>query len=80
MTLTVGTNSVTCTGPGPVSVNGLEGQLNCPDPNIFCMVSDPQYCEKGCSGRGTCVNNVCQCPEGWEGADCGTRKYVRFWK
>lgn len=78
LTLTIDGNDVTCTSEGAVSVPGYNGQLNCPDPNQFCTISNPTFCEKGCSGRGTCVDNVCQCPEGWAGADCAERLFVRI--
>jgi len=48
----------------------------CPDPTEYCNRAKPERCVRGCSGRGTCVNNTCQCPEGWGGPDCSFRVYV----
>ncbi len=27
-------------------------------------------CPSQCSGKGTCVNNTCECLDGWSGEDC----------
>ncbi|MCG8332224.1 MAG: calcium-binding EGF-like domain-containing protein [Chitinophagales bacterium] len=36
--------------------------------------SPPDPCEGiVCENGGSCVNGVCDCPEGWEGADCTTK-------
>lgn len=59
-----------------MSVKGLDGQLQCPDPTTFCTRSDPVFCHRGCSGRGTCKNNKCVCPTGWTGNDCAIREHV----
>merc|ERR1712196_616720 len=29
-----------------------------------------------CSGHGSCVNNICLCENGYQGDDCGTRKFL----
>lgn len=68
--LTVGKNIVTCSRAGPIYIDGYNGELDCPSPNDFCVRANPTYCEKGCSGRGSCVNNKCKCPAGWGGVDC----------
>jgi len=78
LTLTINNNNITCTSGGPVSIEGYNGQLDCPDPNEFCARANPSFCEKGCSGRGTCVNNKCECPPGWGGVDCAERLFVRI--
>lgn len=67
---------VVCSEAGSVEVPGYAGRLDCPDPNAYCKTYGQNFCAKGCSGRGTCVNNQCQCPEGWGGDDCGKRVYV----
>ncbi|XP_033103053.1 multiple epidermal growth factor-like domains protein 6 [Anneissia japonica] len=36
---------------------------------IHCMFW-PSCCPYQCSGRGTCVNNTCECLPGWSGEDC----------
>lgn len=59
-----------------MNVTGFEGTLSCPDPQTFCVTSNPVYCEKGCTGKGTCVAGVCHCEDGWEGADCAERTQV----
>lgn len=33
-------------------------------------------CPDGCNGRGTCVNGVCDCDDGWAGASCNQRVTV----
>lgn len=76
--LTVGENIITCEHEGFITIPGLLGHLECPEPQEFCEKADPVYCEKGCSGRGKCVNKQCICPIGWGGADCGLRFYVYF--
>jgi len=59
-----------------MEVAGFEGFIDCPDPVAFCATSNPQYCRAGCSGRGQCIDGICQCPEGWGGPDCALRAYV----
>jgi len=67
----VGTTKVTCTTQGQIVVPGLKGNLNCPDPLTFCSTAGKKYCPRNCMGRGTCVNNLCQCQAGFTGLDCG---------
>jgi len=76
VTVTIGDTVVNCTEEKTVSVSGMTGVLQCPDPDTFCTISNPEYCRVGCSGHGTCVDNICQCPEGWTGPDCSAREYV----
>lgn len=33
------------------------------------------FCRRGCSGRGTCVNQQCVCQDGWDGFDCSHPAY-----
>lgn len=33
---------------------------------------DDSFCYDDCSGHGACVNNVCQCDQGWFGENCAT--------
>jgi len=72
----VGDQTVTCSSAGSQSVLGFIGAITCPDPDDFCAKANPVYCERGCSGRGTCVSGVCQCPTGWGGSDCALRIYA----
>lgn len=76
LTVTVGSQTYPCTSAGPISISGLSGQLNCPDPTEYCEKATPSRCFRGCSGRGTCNTNVCSCPDGWTGIDCGVRTAV----
>lgn len=70
---------MTCTAAGSKTLTGFNGVLECPDPATFCARSNPVYCERGCSGRGTCgADGKCVCPTGWAGADCALRTYVIF--
>jgi hypothetical protein len=66
----LGSTSVTCTQAGQMTVDGYYGSIDCPDPMTFCSTVGVQYCPRNCMGRGTCVNNVCQCNEGYSGTDC----------
>jgi len=54
-----------------MSVDGLFGTVDCPDPLTFCNTVGKQYCPRGCMGRGTCVDNKCVCNPGFKGIDCG---------
>jgi len=66
----VGTTVATCKKEGPISVSGLNGQLNCPDPVAFCTTIGKKVCPRQCMGRGQCVNNQCVCNQGFTGIDC----------
>jgi leishmanolysin len=70
MKLIVGSASVSCTQAGPAIVDGYKGTILCPDPAEFCGKTVAPYCVRGCMGRGTCVDNTCQCNPGWGGLDC----------
>lgn len=77
LTLEVADMSIVCTQRENITIPGDSGYLECPDPNAFCARSNPSYCERSCLGRGICQDGVCRCPEGWGGADCGLRAYVK---
>jgi len=77
LVVTIGNQNISCNSQGPVSVTGFSGQLMCPDPSDYCNRANPARCVRGCSGKGTCVNNECQCTNGWTGVDCSTRAYVK---
>jgi len=68
-----GTTQLTCTQAGPLVVPGYKGQINCPDPIKYCDTTGKQYCPRGCSARGKCVNNKCVCNKGFKGVDCAWR-------
>jgi len=40
------------------------------DLQTFCNQAGKQYCPRNCMGRGSCVNNKCQCSKGYFGVDC----------
>jgi len=69
--LNVGKSTVTCSAEGKKSVSGYSGTIDCPDPLTFCNTVGKKYCPRNCLGKGTCVNNVCQCKSGFKGVDCG---------
>jgi len=73
LTLAVGGKSVVCTKKGTVTVSGYAGVINCPDPLAFCNTVGQKICPRGCMGRGSCVNGVCQCKSGFKGTDCALR-------
>jgi len=58
---------------GIIIPKGYEGNLNCPNPNEFCVTKALQYCPRGCMGRGTCINGRCVCNEGYDGDSCSYR-------
>lgn len=66
----IGSNTHTCTKEGPMTIDGYYGSVNCPDPLTFCSTVGLKYCPLNCGGRGTCVNNKCQCNSGFTGIDC----------
>jgi len=68
-----GSNKAICTQEGDLSVDGYYGSINCPDPLKFCNTVGKKYCPRGCMGRGSCVNNQCQCNSGFTGIDCALR-------
>jgi hypothetical protein len=69
----VGKNTITCTKEGPKTIDGYYGAVDCPDPLAFCNTIGKKYCPLGCSGRGKCVNNKCQCNSGFTGIDCAMK-------
>jgi len=70
LTLDLNGKSVLCTSEGPKSVSGYSGTINCPNPLTFCSTVGQKICPRGCMGRGTCVNGVCSCNNGYTGTDC----------
>jgi len=73
LNIRLGDRNVTCTTSGLINVQGYTGQLMCPDPTDYCNRANPARCVRGCSGLGNCVNGICQCYDGWFGADCATK-------
>jgi len=69
----VGNKKVTCTKEESRSIDGYYGVINCPDPLTFCSTVAKKYCPLNCMGRGTCVDNKCQCNSGYRGIDCALR-------
>jgi len=69
----VGSNKVVCTKEEQKTINGYYGYVDCPDPVTFCSGPGKKYCPRNCMGRGTCVNDKCQCNSGYTGVDCALR-------
>jgi len=69
--VTVGSETLTCSREGSLSVSGYGGMINCPDPLSFCQTIGQKVCSRGCMGRGTCSDGKCVCKEGFTGIDCG---------
>jgi len=63
-------DTIKCTSEGNKKITGLSGVLHCPDPETFCAGNGGTYCKRGCTGRGTCVDNKCECNAGFAGEDC----------
>jgi len=61
---------VICEEAGEKTVPGLLGYLNCPEPQQFCARHGSNACYKGCYGRGTCENGICECDEDYFGFAC----------
>jgi len=74
LNVAVGGTTVTCKTQGTMTVKGYNGVLNCPDPLTYCNTVGKPFCPRNCLGRGTCVNNQCQCYTGFTGVDCGLNK------
>lgn len=66
-----GDKKLICDKKGPMTVEGYNGEFNCPDPIRFCNTLAQPACLRNCMGRGTCVNGKCVCNPGFEGTDCG---------
>jgi len=69
----VGSNKLVCTKEEKKTISGYNGSINCPDPQTFCNTVGKKYCPRNCMGRGTCVNNQCQCNSGYTGVDCALK-------
>jgi len=66
----VGSKTAVCNQEGPISVEGYNGKINCPNPADWCSTVGTSKCVRGCMGRGQCVNGQCECNEGYRGVDC----------
>jgi len=73
LTLNMNGKSVVCSKKGNVSVSGYAGTITCPDPVEYCKTVGKKVCPRGCMGRGSCVNGVCACNNGYKGKDCALR-------
>jgi len=69
----LGNTKAVCREQGSVTVDGYYGSIDCPDPLTFCSTVGRKFCPRNCMGRGSCVNNKCQCKSGFTGVDCGMR-------
>jgi leishmanolysin len=69
----VGNNKIICTKAEKKTIDGYYGSVDCPDPQTFCNTVGKKYCPRNCMGRGTCVNNQCECKEGYTGIDCALK-------
>eukprot|EP01017_Pseudomicrothorax_dubius_P032608 TRINITY_DN4285_c0_g1_i6.p1 TRINITY_DN4285_c0_g1~~TRINITY_DN4285_c0_g1_i6.p1 ORF type:complete len:167 (+),score=40.27 TRINITY_DN4285_c0_g1_i6:64-564(+) len=70
----VGGSTVVCPPQGgPVSIDGYQGTINCPNGNEFCKGTLANSCAgvlNYCSGVGKCLANKCFCPLGRETLTC----------
>jgi len=73
LTLNLNGKSVVCKAKGKQSVTGYAGTVDCPDPNEYCSTIGRKICPRGCMGRGTCLNGVCSCNNGYKGKDCALK-------
>lgn len=71
LNIDVGSKTVECTAKSSKTVSGYSGTITCPDPATWCSTVGAKICPRGCMGRGTCVNGVCSCYNGFKGEDCG---------
>jgi len=69
----VGSNKITCTKEEQRTIDGYYGSVDCPDPQTFCNGPGKKFCPRNCMGRGTCVDNKCQCRSGYTGVDCALK-------
>jgi len=69
----VGNNKVVCTKKEKRFIDGYYGGIDCPDPLAFCNTAGKKFCPRNCMGRGTCVDNKCQCYSGFMGSDCALK-------
>jgi len=69
----VGKSTITCQQKGTMTVSGYYGVVDCPDPLTFCNTVGKEFCPFNCLGRGTCVNNKCQCNDGYTGYNCAQK-------
>jgi len=75
--------SVTCDRERIVISTGFDfdhdmvGDLHCPDPNEFCgQVLSEGFCKTHCFNNGFCMNQECQCDEGWTSYNCARKEMV----
>jgi hypothetical protein len=69
----VGSNKIVCTQAEKRTIDGYYGSIDCPDPSTFCNTVGKKYCPRNCMGRGSCVDNKCQCKSGYTGVDCALK-------
>ena len=67
----VGNDLITCDTAGQKTIEGYFGFIECPDPLSFCKTIGKEFCPRNCMGRGICVENKCECSQGFTGVDCG---------
>jgi len=68
-----GGRTFTCKYKGIYRPSGYKGYFDCPDPLTFCKTVGAPVCPRGCMGRGTCVDGICQCKKGFSGKDCAAK-------
>lgn len=64
---TIGGVDINCTFGESVSIDGWNGVLVCPDNQDFCR---PRPCLNMCTGKGKCIDGVCNCKDGYGNNDC----------
>ena len=69
-TITIGSETVTCTTDGETHTlsGAISGTVTCPAFAVMC--GDVAPCLNNCLGRGTCSGGQCTCDAGYWGTDC----------
>ena len=72
ITFTIGTNIIVCSSTDEgrqITINSFTGYLECPNFADFC-IRRRKTCSNWCSQNGFCMGGICNCIDGYYGADC----------